>query len=127
MIKQIKENLTLVLWLFISISILFFFTESLYEQKQIDDYLIEFNDKNNIINKKNINQKSDLHFFESRFYKDIYAKENLNLLNFREKIIIIEDNFLEKDFFLKQFLTEKFVDREKFTNIEKWGYFFNLR
>ena len=126
MIEKIKNNLVITFWLFFSFSVLFFLTKSLYKQKQVDDYLIEFEAQNEEIIKKNILQKENLHFFESRFYKEIYAKENLNLLNKWENVIIVEKNFLEKNFFLKKFLTENFWDEENFTNFQKWENYFNL-
>jgi hypothetical protein len=126
-IEKIKKNFVITFWLFFSFSVLFFLTESLYKQKKVDDYLIEFKNQNKKIFEKNISQKNDLEFFESKFYKEIYAKENLNLLNNGEKVIIIEKNFLENDFFLKKFLTESFPDDKEFTSYEKWMNFFNLK
>lgn len=126
MIEKIKNNIVITFWLFFSFSILFFLTESLYKQKQVDEYLIEFQNQNQRIAEKNISQNDDLNFFESKFYKEIYAKENLNLLNKWEKVIIIEENFLQKDFFLKKFLTDNFWDSKNFTNFEKWENYFNL-
>jgi len=126
-LEKLKNNLVTTFWLFFSFSVLFFLTESLYKQKKVDDYLVEFKFKNSQIVEKNIDQKSDLDFFESKFYKEIYAKENLNLLNKWENIILIEQNFLQKDFFLKKFLADNFTENEEFTNFEKWEIYFNLR
>jgi len=125
-LEKIKNNLLITFWLFFSLSVLFFLTKSLYKQKQVDDYLIEFKNQNQKIVEKNISQKEDLGFFESKFYKEIYAKENLNLLNKWEKVIIIEKNSLQKDFFLKNFLSDNFWDEKNLTNFEKWEKFFNL-
>lgn len=126
MLENIKNNLVLLFWIIFSFAILFFLTESLYNQKKVDDYLIEFENQNKKISEKNLLQQQDLSFFESDFYKEIYAKENLNLLNKWEKIIIIEEWFLENNFFLKSYLTEKFEDEKFFTNFQKWEKYFNL-
>ena len=124
--EKIKNNIVIIFWLFFSFSVLFFLTQSLYKQKIVDDYLIEFKNQNEKIIEKNISQSWDLDFFESKFYKEIYAKENLNLLNNWEKVIILEKDFLDNVFFLKSFLTEEFLDEEGFTNFQKWENFFNL-
>lgn len=126
MLEKIKNNVVLLFWIFFSFSVLFFLTKSLYQQKKVDEYLVWFKDKNQKIVEKNISQENDLKFFESKFYKEIYAKENLNLLNKWEKVIIIEKDFLENNFFLKNFLTEQKFSDENLTNFQKWEKFFNL-
>lgn len=126
MLEKIKNNVVLLFWIFFSFSVLFFLTKSLYQQKKVDEYLVWFKDKNQKIIEKNISQENDLKFFESKFYKEIYAKENLNLLNKWEKVIIIEKDFLENNFFLKNFLTEQKFSDENLTNFQKWENFFNL-
>jgi len=126
MIQKLKKNFVITFWIFFILSVLFFLTESLYNQKRIDDYLIEFQDQNKNIEEKNILQKENLDFFESKFYKEIYAKENLNLLNKWEDIVIIEKNFLEKENFLQKFLSDNLEDEKILTNSQKWEKYFNL-
>jgi len=126
MLEKLKNNIVLTFWVIFCFSVLFFLTKSLYQQKKVDDYLVEFKEKNQGIVEKNISQLNNLKFFESKFYKEIYAKENLNLLNEWEKVIIIEKSFLDDNFFLKNFLTEKSFSDENFTNFQKWEKFFNL-
>jgi TM2 domain-containing membrane protein YozV len=57
MLEKIKNNIVIFFWIFFSISILFYLTESLYNQKKVDDYLVEFNNQNKKIIEKNISQE----------------------------------------------------------------------
>lgn len=124
--KAFKTNFSIIFWSIFIISTLFFLSKSFYEEKKVDDYLIEFKKQNQKIWQKNLQQEQDLKFFESKFYKEIYAKENLNLLNKWEKVIIFEDWDSWKKFFLEDFLKENFTDEKEITNAQKWAKLFNL-
>ena len=68
---------------------------------------------------------SDLDFYNSSQYKDMYAKENLNLLNQWEQVIIIENKSSVIDFMEanRDFI---FEDVALLPVRDQWIRYFNL-
>jgi len=64
----------------VSLLLIFFVAKIVYDDKILKEYLHEFEKKNLEIEEKNRIQNINYKYFETPQFKDLYAKENLNLL-----------------------------------------------
>ncbi len=67
----------------------FALTTSMYRDYKLESQIETFEDEINALAQKANQKPSDLKYLQSNEYKDRYAKENLNLLNPGEKLIIL--------------------------------------
>lgn len=75
------------IWIFIVM--LFFVLKNINEENKINRFLDDFKAKNESIKKNNDEQLALLDYYQTTQYKDLFAKENQNLLNPWEKVIIL--------------------------------------
>lgn len=126
MVKIEKDEIKLILSVLFSFIMLFFLVKSLNREMQIKQYLSEFSKKNQKIIEDNIEQEKLLKLYSTPQYKDLYAKENMNLLNQWEKVMIIKYN--EKtESFLDKYLNIEEEDIKNMEVSEQWIEYFNLR
>ncbi len=100
---------------------------SIYRDYKLETEIETFEDEiNNLADRAN-QKPSDLKYLQSDEYKDRYAKENLNLLNPGEKLIILPD----PDHNVKRGPVELMTDilspnsvLNKPNNTQWWEYFF---
>ena len=103
--------------------IFFILATSVYRDYRLDVTIDKFQDEINQLAITADQKPKDVLYFQSKEFKDKYAKESLNLLNSGERLIIIprEDHIVK---------SEVFVDRLDKTNVLKlpnrnqwWEYF----
>ena len=60
--------------------LIFFIFKMIYNEKRLENFVDELSQNNLELHEKNLSQEEDLLYFNSPQYRDLYAKENLNLL-----------------------------------------------
>ncbi len=90
------ETMRLVLIVgFLAVSVMLYnLTVSIYENYQIDRHIAEFETRNVQLRQENRQKQEDLQYYISTEYVDKMAKQNLNLVNPGEKVIVIPDEDL---------------------------------
>ena len=73
------------------LSMLFFLSQSLYDNYKLEQQIDFFEKQNEKIQEKIESTKEQVDYFRSEQYQDKYAKEVLNKLNKGEKLIIIHE------------------------------------
>ena len=105
--------------------LLFFCLKSVHTENNLKKYLNDFADNNKQLELKNIDQKSDLEYYETLQYKDLYAKENLNLLQKGEELLIIkQDDIVSHEKIVVSELEE--INPENLEVIDQWTRYFNM-
>jgi len=125
MVKISKNTINFSVSLFLSLIMLFFLVQSLNKERQRTQYLKELSIKNDKIEEKYNEENKLLRLYKTQQYKDLYAKENLNLLNPWEKIIIIKYD-KKSDSFLDKYLNVEKEDVRNLKNSEQWKKYFNM-
>lgn len=122
--KPFTIQLIIVGGFLIFIYIFFALATSIYRDYKLEVNIEKFENAIDGLAKLANQKPKDVKYYQSEQYKDKYAKENLNLLNPGEKLIIIpSDEQIIK--------TEEIVDTFYYTNVLKlpnrnqwWEYFF---
>jgi len=125
MVKISKNTINFSVSLFLSLIMLFFLVQSLNKERQRTQYLKELSIKNDKIEEKYNEENKLLRLYKTQQYKDLYAKENLNLLNPWEKIIIIKYD-KKSDSFLDKYRNVEKEDVRNLKNSEQWKKYFNM-
>jgi len=117
-------RLVLIVGFFVVAYMLYNLTVSIYENYQIEKHIAEFQTRNEDLQKENTQKQDDLAYYISKEYIDKIAKQNLNLINPGEKVIIIPDEDLivmsqDED---NAALSEQI--RASWSNEKKWWKFF---
>lgn len=117
-------HLTLVVGFFVVAYMLYNLTVSIYENYQIEQHIVEFEERNKALVAENEQKLEDLQYYISEEYVDKVAKQNLNLINPGEKVIVIPDEDLivlseDED---TAALSEQI--RASWSNPKKWWKFF---
>lgn len=117
-------HLTLVVGFFVVAYMLYNLTVSIYENYQIEQHIAEFEERNKALVEENKQKLEDLQYYISEEYVDKVAKQNLNLINPGEKVIVIPDEDLivlseDED---TAALSEQI--RSSWSNPKKWWKFF---
>ena len=117
-------RITLVVGFFVVAYMLYNLTVSIYEHYQIEEHIADFQERNTQLLEENQQKMDDLQYYISDEYIDKVAKQNLNLINPGEKVIVIPDEDLivlsedEDTAALSQQI------RESWSNPKKWWKFF---
>ena len=117
-------RLVLIVGFFIVAYMLYNLAVSIYENYQIEKHIAEFEARNEELQSENKQKQDDLAYYISDEYIDKIAKQNLNLVNPGEKIIVIPDEDLivlsqDED---TEALSEQI--RASWPNPKKWWKFF---
>ncbi len=117
-------RLVLIVGFFIVAYMLYNLAVSIYENYQIEKHIAEFEARNEELQNENQQKQDDLAYFISEEYIDKIAKQNLNLVNPGEKVIVIPDEDLivlsqDED---TEALSEQI--RASWSNPKKWWKFF---
>lgn len=121
-----KFKLSEIVTIVITLLLMFFVTKTVYDEQILKEYLQEFEEKNLEIEEKNRKQNINFQYYETPQFKDLYAKENLNLLRDWEKAMIIKKKKLKKDFIEQAFDQQKEEKVENLKVIKQWGVYFNI-
>ena len=100
---------------------------SIYRDYKLDTEIGSFEDLINDLAERAKQKPADLKYLQSDEYKDRYAKENLNLLNPGEKLIILPDPERNVEQGPVQLMTEILSPDSilnKPNNQQWWAYFF---
>lgn len=100
---------------------------SIYRDYKLETEIEDFEGQINDLALKANQKPSDLKYLQSVEYKDRYAKENLNLLNPGEKLIILPQPNQHIEQGPVELMTEIFSPNSvlnKPNNIQWWEYFF---
>lgn len=87
-------RITLVVGFFVVAYMLYNLTVSIYENYQIEQHIADFKERNVVLKEDNQKKMDDLQYYISDEYIDKVAKQNLNLINPGEKVIVIPDGDL---------------------------------
>ncbi len=117
-------RLVLIVGFFIVAYMLYNLAVSIYENYQIEKHIAEFEARNEELQSENKQKQDDLAYYISEEYIDKIAKQNLNLVNPGEKVIVIPDEDLivlsqDED---TAALSEQI--RASWPNPKKWWKFF---
>ncbi len=117
-------RITLVVGFFVVAYMLYNLTVSIYENYQIEQHIADFKERNAALKEDNQQKMDDLQYYISDEYIDKVAKQNLNLINPGEKVIVIPDEDLvvlsqDED---TAALSEQI--RQSWSNPKKWWKFF---
>lgn len=117
-------RLVLIVGFFIVAYMLYHLAVSIYENYQIEKHIAEFEARNVELQTENKQKQEDLEYYISDEYIDKIAKQNLNLVNPGEKVIVIPDEDLvvlsqDED---TAALSEQI--RASWPNPKKWWKFF---
>jgi len=117
-------RLVLIVGFFIVAYMLYNLAVSIYENYQIEKHIAEFEARNVELQTENKQKQEDLEYYISDEYIDKIAKQNLNLVNPGEKVIVIPDEDLvvlsqDED---TAALSEQI--RASWPNPKKWWKFF---
>lgn len=117
-------RITLVVGFFVVAYMLYNLTVSIYENYQIEEHISDFEQRNAELLEENKQKMDDLQYYISDEYIDKIAKQNLNLINPGEQVIVIPDEDLvvlsqDED---TAALSEQI--RESWSNPKKWWKFF---
>jgi cell division protein FtsB len=117
-------RLVLIVGFFIVAYMLYNLAVSIYENYQIEKHIAEFEARNEELQNENQQKQDDLAYYISEEYIDKIAKQNLNLVNPGEKVIVIPDEDLivlsqDED---TEALSEQI--RASWSNPKKWWKFF---
>lgn len=117
-------RLVLIVGFFIVAYMLYHLAVSIYENYQIEKHIAEFEARNVELQSENKQKQEDLEYYISDEYIDKIAKQNLNLVNPGEKVIVIPDEDLvvlsqDED---TAALSEQI--RASWPNPKKWWKFF---
>lgn len=117
-------HLTLVVGFFVVAYMLYNLTVSIYENYQIEQHIEEFEARNQALQEENAQKLADLQYYISEEYIDKVAKQNLNLINPGEKVIVIpdEDLIVLSEDENTAALSEQI--RATWSNPKKWWKFF---
>ncbi len=121
-----KFRFSEVVTIIVSLLLIFFVAKIVYDDKILKEYLHEFEKKNLEIEEKNRIQNINYKYFETPQFKDLYAKENLNLLRTWEKAMIIKKEKSKIDFIEKAFNHKKEENIENYDIVKQWGIYFNI-
>lgn len=117
-------RITLVVGFFVVAYMLYNLTVSIYENYQIEQHIADFQERNLALKEENQQKMDDLQYYISEEYVDKIAKQNLNLINPGERVIVIPDEDLivlsqdEDTAALSQQI------RQSWSNPKKWWKFF---
>jgi len=117
-------KIVLIVGFFIVAYMLYNLTVSIYENYQIEKHIASFEARNEELRLENAQKQDDLAYYISSEYIDKIAKQNLNLVNRGEKLIVIPDEDLvtfSSDETASQ-LSES--ERSSWPNPKKWWEFF---
>lgn len=117
-------RITLVVGFFVVAYMLYNLTVSIYENYQIEQHIEDFKERNAALVEDNQQKMDDLQYYISDEYIDKVAKQNLNLINPGEQVIVIPDEDLvvlsqDED---TAALSEQI--RQSWSNPKKWWKFF---
>lgn len=117
-------RISLVLGFFVVAYMLYNLTVSIYENYQIEQHIQDFEVRNAELREENMQKMDDLQYYISEEYIDKVAKQNLNLINPGEQVIVIPDEDLivmsqDED---TAALSEQI--RSSWSNPKKWWKFF---
>ncbi|MFA5793005.1 MAG: septum formation initiator family protein [Candidatus Gracilibacteria bacterium] len=87
-------RIVLVVGFFIVAYMLYNLTVSIYENYNLEKHIADFEDRNTKLQDENAKKQDDLAYYISEEYIDKIAKQNLNLVNPGEKVIVIPDEDL---------------------------------
>lgn len=87
-------RLVLVVGFFVVAYMLYNLTVSIYQNYQIERHIAEFEERNEALKKENQEKLADLQYYMSSEYIDKVAKQNLNLTNPGEQVVVIPDDSL---------------------------------
>jgi cell division protein FtsB len=82
-------KIVIIAELFIVSYLLYTLTVSIYRSYQIDQYLLEFKRENDRIAMEIKQKEQDLSYVTSEAYAEKFAKQNFNLVNPGEEVIIV--------------------------------------
>ncbi|QQR54951.1 septum formation initiator family protein [Candidatus Peregrinibacteria bacterium] len=117
-------RLTLVIGFFVVAYMLYNLTVSIYDNYQIEQHIADSKKRNAELQEENKQKLDDLQYYISDEYIDKIAKQNLNLINPGEKVVVIPDEDLvvlsqDED---TAALSEQI--RSSWSNPKKWWKFF---
>lgn len=87
-------RITLVVGFFVVAYMIYNLTVSIYENYQIEQHIADFKERNLALQEDNQQKMDDLQYYISDEYIDKVAKQNLNLINPGEQVIVIPDGDL---------------------------------
>lgn len=102
-------------------------TTSIYNSYLLDRHIENFREKNEEIAERYRNNLSDLQYFRSDTYAEKVAKEQFNMVNPGEEVIVLVDqqvNVRAEELVTQE---ESLKEYRRMSNPQKWWYyFFNL-
>ena len=125
--KSFKFQLFIMGGFFFFFYMFFALATSIYRDYKLDTEIGSFEDLINDLAERANQKPADLKYLQSDEYKDRYAKENLNLLNPGEKLIILPDPERNVEQGPVQLMTEILSPDSilnKPNNQQWWAYFF---
>lgn len=116
-------RIVLVTGFFVVAYMLYNLTVSIYENYTLEKHISDFKERNEKLKEENSQKQSDLAYYISNEYIDKIAKQNLNLINQGEKVIVIpnEDLVVLTDDPNATTLSEDTMD--SWSNPKKWWEF----
>ncbi len=103
--------------------LLYTLTVSVYKSYQIDLVIAEFQEENNKIAEANRELKEDFDYYSSDNYIDKIAKQNLNLINPGEQVVIIPktNTTIAEERDINPDINDEIAEM---SNLERWYVFF---
>jgi hypothetical protein len=123
--RSFVTQLVIVGGFIVFLYIFFALTTSVYKDYKLDTSIGKFEDEINLLAEKAQQKPKGVAYYQSSQYKDRYAKENLNLLNPGEHLIIIpqEEKVVKSEVVLVDTADNSMVLKLPNRN-QWWEYFF---
>ena len=123
--RSFVTQLVIVGGFIIFLYVFFALTTSVYKDYKLDTSIGKFEDEINLLAEKAQQKPKGVAYYQSSQYKDRYAKENLNLLNPGEHLIIIpqEEKVVKSEVVLVDKADNSMVLKLPNRN-QWWEYFF---
>ena len=123
--RSFVTQLVIVGGFIVFLYVFFALTTSVYKDYKLDTSIGKFEDEINLLAEKAQQKPKGVAYFQSSQYKDRYAKENLNLLNPGEHLIIIpqEEKVVKSEIVLVDTMDNSMVLKLPNRN-QWWEYFF---
>ncbi len=104
--------------------LLYSLTKNVYNSYKVDRYIQAFQEENDAIDAENQKKAEDYLYFTSPEYIDKIAKQNLNLVNPGEKVIILSADILDDQQGKENAETSEFAQYAGLSNAKQWWMFF---
>lgn len=104
--------------------LLYSLTKNVYNSYKVDRYIQAFEEENNAIDAENQKKAQDYLYFTSPEYIDKIAKQNLNLVNPGEKVIILSPDVLNIGDEQINEESSDFAQYSGLSNAKQWWMFF---